>query len=785
LATDAPSYSNSNITFTYEFDPTNPNRQAASDTFRLAKMLTNIPFGTTEFSILINDFPPTGIADGNYRIVFKSESVSRIDPSPGTFHAIESYLKDIVLEEAQAQCLQIVGMSSPLPNCNLNDQIMSFRVRNRGLATPASYNICYQISTDNGITFGAPICQVFSTSIPFDSVIELSFSALQSFSAPLTLINAWAAYSGITSDTLRNVPIYRTTVQTVPYYCSFDYFAVFREWSIIPGKITQPHVSWHIPTDGSGAMAGRIDIATSGEASNDRLVSGCIELEAGKLYQISFVYNAHTNRNAPNSSAFSRDATIGTTENLSLYVGRSKFPDEANDITLMSLQGFNNTDPRTMTVYFTPTETGIYHFGFLAHSEVLSAGISIHDFLITEAQKPLTVPIYMGFESRENFDDWQTYSQNAIDSTVSATLMRGWMESTAPVDIFSGRVGLRTLSAPGVDPNSSTITALETNNNWLISPPIFFEADNAYEIRYFRRAMNNLQEEILNIRVSNHLELQTLSESTPLFSDTARSIVYALQRVYFTPTVSGVYFVTFQYNSADRRGSPLSIYGMSLDEIAIQDSVSAQDTNLSVIDLRVPDPDCTLPDNAEITLTVKNRTEYTIPAGRLTAFFEVTNPSGVPTVYRMNNPSTAFFGEIGPFETREVSRRGLDMSALGTWEVRGWISGDVDKSSIDDTSAVVQTSGTGEHAGRYSMGFEPDENINFWSYSQIGNSRLWWSFINNPAAAHTGTGVAYLPPSTNFIAGTDSVRQYIVSPCLRFYSDTTYFISFYYRMARS
>jgi hypothetical protein len=773
LAVDAPLYSNNGSTFSNPGDPYN-NTAPAADTFRLINSFS-LPFGKTEVSAFITDFPPTGLHNGGkYRIVFKSGTVGgqiQGPPAPGEYYTIESYLKTIEVKEVDQYELEVVGLNNPLSKCDLTHQIMSFKVKNRGYSTPANYNVCYQMSIDDGVTFGTPICEPFSTPIPFGGIVDLNFQTPRTFDAQRTLVNAWIEnHNG--SDTLKNAEIRLTTAQNIPYGCSFDNFAVFRDWSIIPGKTIQSDVTWHVPLNTGGAMAGRVDIATSGATSNDRLVSPCIELEANKPYKISVTYNAHSSR---------------STENLRFYVGQNNSPD-ASDLTLMDFRGFNHTDSRTMTVYFKPTETKNYFFGFLAYSDSLSGGISIRDLTIMEAEEPAQVPVYMGFENYDNPDGWQRYSPNTIDSTGGSNTprtggLRGWSETTTPADAFTGQVALRTVSAPtiGVHPQDSVVR-LAVNNNWIMSKPIFMEAGNPYEILYFRKTKTNGVSESLNVYVANNLELQSLSESPALFNDVFTSGTYSPQKLYFTPSVSGTYFVLFQYNTPGRH----DFGGMFLDEIAIQDSASAQDTNLSVISLTLPDPSCSLSRFETLRLTIKNRTGDTIPTSTLRGFFSITHPDGDQTTVPSNSPSGGFFNQILPYQTGVVERQDVRMDTAGVWEVVAWISGDLDKNSSDDTSAVMTTVNTGTLGVRYDMGFEPnpvrpDQSINYWTSNRVGNSKLWWQFTTNPAVAFSGVGAAHIAPSTTLIAATDSNSQYISSPCFKLSSDTTYFISFYYR----
>jgi len=770
---------------------------------RLLKTFGNIPFGTSEFALLIT---PADFAQvtGSYRIVFRSRTISRPSPADGNY-IIESFLTDIALTQAQNYDLQVVAMTGPLSNCDLNNQILSFNIRNRGLETPATYNVCFRVCADGGRSFGDWICQEFTKPIPFNDIVELRLTERQqTFSSQLTTIEARVEFPGGPSSVLDEQHIHLTATRTVPYNISFDNLAVFRNWTISSEKTLQPHVRWHVPLQDGGAMSGRAVIVTSGEASNDRLVSGCIQLQAGMRYQVSFTYSALVNPSLlrpGGSQMFSTDGLLATRENLRLSVGRSNVASEA-DITLMAIQGFNNTDERTITTYFTPTASGSHFFGFLAHSDALSAGISISNFSIVEAPEPRRVPIFMSFEDYDNHDGWQMFSQNAIDNTAAATnvppnfIMRGW-EMSSVASAHGGAFGLRTYSSPT---GGSATTQIENNNNWLISPPIYMEAGVPIEIRYFRRAAiaiaGNLPGEILNIRVSEIFELDSLYRLAPLYSDVVRSTTFAGNAITFTPTRTGVHFVSFQYNSQNRRAATLQ--GMFLDEISIQCSAAAQEINLSAVRLSVPPPACQLShpaeqtqgNNARVFLYVKNRTGETIPANSLVAWFEVTNPQGQTTVHRgTHSPSQGNFGPILPYQIVTAEFR-HDMRAFGTWSVRAWIAGDIDRDASDDTTAVMQTASTGTvNAGRfdhrYQMGFEPHEDLIYWSVSQVGDSRLHWQFLTNPETAHTGVGSAFIAPSGTLVLEGETNQQTMASPCLRLSPDTTYFVSFFLRKAET
>jgi hypothetical protein len=160
----------------------------------------------------------------------------------------------------------------------------------------------------------------------------------------------------------------------------------------------------------------------------------------------------------------------------------------------------------------------------------------------------------------------------------------------------------------------------------------------------------------------------------------------------------------------------------------------------------------------------------------------ITNPTGRSDTLRANDPESGFFNSIASFQTATISRIVLDMRTQGVWEFKAWTEWGGISENPTDTSVLMQTVGTGVHTGRYDMGFEPNENINYWAKSRYGHQQFWWTFdTDNPQAANTGQGLAMVKPSGTSISATDSNRQHITSPCLGLNQNTTYFIGFYYR----
>ncbi len=675
------------------------------------------PYGTSTREFILDAPAETG----DYRLVFRGEDIS----GHSSF-----YLKDIVLDEIPPYQLNLVGVASPLSKCDLSNQTVSFKIRNSGSQCPAAYDVCYQYSTNEGVSYSAPICQSFTTDLPFDVVQEVVFSGTQTFQSSETVIKAWVSFPGQTTfDTLKNIHIHKTTPRETPYSCSFDDYSIFQDWVIIP-KTTQSNATWS--ADNNGLMRGQAVILTNSVVSDDRLVSGCISLEKDTLYKISFSYNAFSST---------------TFENLRLYVGTNNSP-QNSDISLMDIQEFNNTEARTVSAYFKPTSSGSYFFGFLAYSKASSGGIAINDFTVTTTT-PNPAPAYMGFENYDENEQWQTFSYNSTASN--------WQTTSTSSEVYSGSAALKILSANTPD----------TNNTWLISKPLSLVAGEEYEILYFRRTLSSSVDEFLNIRVDNRTDIQPLSLSEPLFIDTVKNSTYLSepQKVYFTPSQTGIYFVTFQYNS------PGASVGLCLDDIAIRDNITASETNLSVVALEVSKPSCTFGSNETVNLIIKNRSSYAF-SNQVNVFFMVNG-----------KPSTPRTTSIAPYQSITISTS-VDMSAAGTYEVRGWISSDINQTKSDDTSTVQQTQkiqAWNVVENPYTMGFESNESRDLWN-TFSGSSNYHWNIADNPALANSGNGLAYLSSTGIFL---DSVRQYMGSPCFSLGrpNTTTFFVSFLYQAA--
>ncbi|MDR2907144.1 MAG: T9SS type A sorting domain-containing protein [Bacteroidales bacterium] len=662
--------------------------------------------GENECSVIINEF--TAAPSAKYRIGIRVENT----PSGSSL-----YLKDIELSEMQTYDLKMVGLNSPLSNCNLPNQTVSFKIRNDGYHCPPSYNVCYQRNTGEGTPYSAPVCKSFSDAIPANDVLVVRLDNTETF-GDQTLFKAWVSYDGLTSDTIRPF-IEKTNSHTVPYVCSFENYTASEDWIVIP-KTTQSNVTW--TTDG-----GKASIKTSGAASDDRLVSGCIDLVKDVLYQISFTYNAQ-------SASFA--------ERMLCYVGTGNVA--APSDTLMDIRDFTNTDQRTITTYFKPSVSGAHYIGFLAYSNASSSGIDLSN-LTVEAVQPMSVPTYMGFESYETLTDWQTVNYR--------TAANGWLQTHTNADVLN-------YSEQNLSTSALKTVFVAGNNNWVISKPLWMDASKTYTVEYFRKGMSSM--ELMSVRIGNNPNLQAMTEMTPSFKDTIRETSYSSRTVDFKPSQTGIYYVSFQYHTEGTSGG-----GLCLDDIMIRDKVAANDTNLSVVRLNYANNSpCELSADERVQMVIKNRGNHNIVAAH-----------GIYPSFRFDGKTVTASQPIAiePYRTLVINSGSLDMTRTGVFEIQGWISGSADKGKTDDTSAVLKVEKIEPLTNNIHMGFESGDNTNVWTKNE------GWAFTRNESLAHSGTSLAYLAPASR-VTG-DSVRQAIGTPCIALGPDTTYLISFFYRAA--
>ncbi len=110
----------------------------------------------------------------------------------------------------------------------------------------------------------------------------------------------------------------------------------------------------------------------SDTSADDWLISRCIYLEAGKVYKLSFWYNA---------------ATLYVSNDLAVFIGNEPLSTSMST-ELISLHDISTYIFEQAEVYFTVPTDGSRYFGWHCYSAEGNYGVSIDDIMITEQTAP-------------------------------------------------------------------------------------------------------------------------------------------------------------------------------------------------------------------------------------------------------------------------------------------------------------------------------------------------------------------------------------------------------------
>ncbi len=348
-----------------------------------------------------------------------------------------------------------------------------------------------------------------------------------------------------------------------------------RAWEILdPGSVTQ----WG-PRTGSKSMA---YLWSSTQVANDWFFTPCIEIEAGREYEVSFWYAT---------------ASDGTNYPERLRVGYSTSQSASGAQTLSDLgaitQPFNSSSPNNgyaehvFTFDSGDISGGEIYLGFHCYSAADQYVLQIDDIRIRDlggsssaCNSILTNDIAMGFETNETFTDWTVENTNNDDRTWEIADPQSTTE-------WGPHTGDRCVLYAW----SSTQSA----NDWLFTPCVELLAGREYEFSFWYATAsdgNNYPEKLkvaynTSPSSSGAIELDDLGTLVQPFNDGAANNGY--EEAVYTFTNSGtdseVYFGFHCYSDADQ-------YMMQIDDVLIRDvSAIANEETLSTQSVKVyPNP---------------------------------------------------------------------------------------------------------------------------------------------------------------------------------------------------
>lgn len=153
------------------------------------------------------------------------------------------------------------------------------------------------------------------------------------------------------------------------FHEGFDTQADFEKWAII--NVEAGSTTWTYRTSTGKPMQSKCAqiLKHSPNAAQDWLISPDIQLDASKVYEVSF-------RMTP--------GTFNKTESLKAYIGRGKTA-KAMTVLLKEITDVTRGDEvPTYTATFQPSESGAWNLGFLACSKPDMGRIDLDDITVTE-----------------------------------------------------------------------------------------------------------------------------------------------------------------------------------------------------------------------------------------------------------------------------------------------------------------------------------------------------------------------------------------------------------------
>ncbi|MEG1909605.1 MAG: T9SS type A sorting domain-containing protein, partial [Bacteroidales bacterium] len=295
--------------------------------------------------------------DSIYSLCF--ESISKLSDNCGGVDVLE-----ISLHELSPVNLALVSVTPPSAACELSStENLQVTVKNEGVGTANNFTIHYQIDslpeisqsyTSESISAG----QSIQKTIPN---VDLSRIAKMNIKIWLTA----AADTIHTNDTLCvNAEKYEALFP--PYAYTFNNDTANARWASFTGNASES--KWSLNTHTSTAKF------TYSANADDFLASPCLDLEAGVTYKISF-------------EAQRADAQY--IEQLQLLFGRKQ--KEITNYTALQTFAIEDETFVPLSVYFTPSVSGIHYFAFHALTDN-GGGMEIRNVKLNQI-KPIDLAI--------------------------------------------------------------------------------------------------------------------------------------------------------------------------------------------------------------------------------------------------------------------------------------------------------------------------------------------------------------------------------------------------------
>lgn len=231
---------------------------------------------------------------------------------------------------------------------------------------------------------------------------------------------------------------------------------------------------------------------------------------------------------------------------------------------------------------------------------------------------------------------------------------------------------------------------------------------------------------------------------------------------FFKPETSFIKFNQNGWQTNEALGHPVAY----LLRANFGDFSPRPDYNVGVVGILEPNSSCNTPNNAQVSITVKNMGALAV--------------QNIPIVCECNGQiiTDTLAENLGVWEEKDFTFSStLDLSTSGIYQLSCYTNLQEDENINDDES--IKEINMGPEEVPYQMGFEADEDYSGWTVEDANNDMFSWDLeYYSPLIANTGENAAiYQYNITGDVAGDD----WLFSKCLNLEEENTYKISFEYK----
>lgn len=279
------------------------------------------------------------------------------------------YLDDVTVREVLSNDAAVTGVVAPAPSCGLSATTnIAVNVKNNGSSALASIPVA--LSVNGTVTAGTASNVAAGATTTVNFSVDLSAAGNYSFKAYSQLVGD----GNFANDTAKAV-----TANIAPQNLTNPYTMGFESAAELVGSTTvnvnNDANTWVRLTNATLARTGTTSLTytyNATNAANDWFITKCLNLEAGKSYNLSFFYR------------ISDPTPLYQPEKLLVALGNAPTV-AAMTTTLVDLPNINNAAGyQEATATITVATSGTYYIGFKAYSDADKFRLYVDDVTVNE-----------------------------------------------------------------------------------------------------------------------------------------------------------------------------------------------------------------------------------------------------------------------------------------------------------------------------------------------------------------------------------------------------------------